>query len=118
MFRFIFNYYIKINKSYNIMDNNTIKNYKKTKYIELVILYFKYKNLFDIGYHPYKIFKNKIKYITGIHNNRTYVRNIFEILLSRNIFSVKFNGKSRSYIFNPYNLRIDTTNKQYIIDFN
>ena len=100
------------------MNNTVIKNYKKSKYIELVILYFKYKNLFDIGYQPYKIFKNKIKYITGINNNRSYVRNIFEILLTRNIFRVKFIGKSRTYIFNPYNLRIDNTNKQYIINFN
>jgi hypothetical protein len=100
------------------MISNTVKNYKKTKYIELVVLYFKYKNIFDIGFQPYKIFKNKIKYITGIYNNRAYIRNIFEIMLSRNIFQVKFIGKSRTYIFNPYHLRIDNIEKQYIINFN
>ena len=99
------------------MNNKQKKLFIKQKNIELVLLYFRYRNVFNYGFQSYRIFKNMIIYITGIHKT-SYIRNIFEILLSRGIFKLKYIYKSRFYIFNPYNLRIDTTNKQYIIDFN
>ena len=93
-------------------ENTIIKN----KNIELVILYFKYRNIFDLGFQSYKIFKNMIMYITNI-TNQLKVRNIFEIMLLRKLFEVKMVGKSRFYIFNPYNKKIINYSK-YIIDFN
>ena len=103
--------------------NRHEKNLNKQRNIELVILYFKYRKIFNIGFQSYKIFKNKIIYITGI-THKTYIRNIFEIMLSRNIFQIKFIRKSRFYIFNPYNLNTDNigyninSENQYFINFN
>lgn len=93
-------------------ENQIIKN----KNIELVLLYFKYRGIFDIGYQSYKIFKNMIMYITNI-KNQLKVRNIFEIMLLRKLFTIKMVGKSRFYIFNPHNRQIINYSK-YIIDFN
>jgi len=94
--------------------NNKNKLLIKEKHIELIMLYFKYRNVFNLGYHQYKIFKNLIIYITGI-TKKTDVRNIFETLLSRNIFQLKYRHNSRFYIFNPYNLEYIGYNNR--IDF-
>jgi len=103
--------------------NKIEKQIKKERNIELIMLYFKYRNIFNIGFQSYKIFKNMIVYITNIEN-RIYVRNLFEIMLSRDLFQVKFIGKSRFYIFNPYKLKTNNlgyninNDNQYIINFN
>jgi len=54
-------------------------------------------------------------YITAIQD-RSYIRNLFEILLTRNIFQLKYIYKSRFYIFNPYNLEYNLINNK--IEFN
>jgi len=101
--------------------NKIQKQIIKERNIELIILYFKYRNIFNIGFQSYKIFKNMIVYITNIQK-RIYIRNLFEIMLSRDLFQVKFIGKSRFYIFNPYKLKTNQYNinndNQYIINFN
>ena len=89
----------------------------KNKNIELVMLYFKYRNIFDIGFQSYKIFKNMIMYITNI-KNQLKVRNIFEIMLLRKYFKVKMVGKSRFYIFNPHNKKLYNINNKVTIYFN
>ena len=86
--------------------NRAEREMHKKKHIELVLLYFKYKKISNIGFQSYKIFKNMIIYITAI-STKTYIRNIFEIMLSRGLFEVKFIRKSRYYIFNPYKLKIN-----------
>lgn len=85
------------------MNNKQKKLLIKQKNIELVVLYLKFRNAFNFGFQPYKVFKNMIIYITDIKKT-PYVRNIFEILLSRGVFQLKYIYNSRFYIFNPYNL--------------
>ncbi len=95
----------------------------KEKNIELIILYFKYRNIFNMGFQSYKIFKNMIVYITNIQK-KTYIRNLFETMLSREIFTIKYINKSRFYNFNPYHLNDEfigyKRNKEnkFIINFN
>ena len=95
----------------------------KEKNIELIILYFRYRNIFKMGFQSYKIFKNMMIYITNI-DKTTYIRNLFETMLSRDIFKIKYIYKSRFYIFNPYNLNdkfigFNKNNEnKFIINFN
>lgn len=95
----------------------------KENNIELIVLYFKYRNIFKMGHQSYKVFKNMMIYITNIEK-KTYIRNLFETMLSRNIFKIKYINKSRFYIFNPYNLNDEfigyTRNNEnkFIINFN
>jgi len=95
--------------------NNKQKQLIRDKHIELILLYLKYRNIHNIGYQQYKIFKNLMLYITGLPD-RSYIRNLFEILLARNIFQLKYIHKSRFYIFNPYNLEYNLINNK--IEFN
>lgn len=106
-----------------MMNNRQAIKEKKEQNIELVVLYFTYRNIFRIGFQSYKIFKNLIIYITRIHD-KIYIRNIFDTMLSRKIFKVKFAGKSRFYHYNPYNLdekyiqpKKDEDDK-YVVSFN
>ena len=94
----------------NKKENLFIKN----KNIELIMLYFKYRNIFDIGYQPYKVFKNIIIFVTGI-TTKTYIKNLFETLLAREVFHLKYRYGSRFYIFNPYNCEVNQLNNT--IDF-
>lgn len=95
--------------------NNKKKLLIKEKQIELIMLYFSYRNIFNLGYQQYKIFKNLMVYITGIEK-KTEIRNIFETLLSRNIFQLKYRHKSRFYIYNPYNLNYIEYNNRIEFD--
>jgi len=103
--------------------NKAEKQLIKEQNIELIILYFRYRNIFNMGFQSYKVFKNMIVYITNIQR-RTYIRNLFETMLSREIFTVKYINKSRFYIFNPYNLNHEfigynrNEENNFIINFN
>ncbi len=105
------------------MNKNKSKNgIKKEQNIQLITLYFRYRNIYNMGFQSYKIFKFMMCYITNI-DNMTYIRNVFETMLSRNIFQLKFINKSRYYIFNPFeleteNLEFNMKDNKFIINFN
>ena len=102
--------------------NKSINGIRKEENIKLITLYFRYRNAYNMGYQSYKIFKFMMSHITNI-NNYTYIRNVFETMLSRGTFKLKFKNKNRFYIFNPYNLdeeniEYDINKKKFIINFN
>lgn len=78
----------------------------KTKFLDLIILYLKYRNCYYMKYQKYSYFKNLIKYITCIENE-TLIRRMFESLLQKNIIQKKKFDKTTKYIFNPYNRRVE-----------
>ena len=88
----------------------------RNKNIELVQLYFLYRNITNLGFHSYKVYKNMIMYITGI-DDKLLVRNIFDILLHKSCFKISFIGKSRFYNYNPSNLPIIKNNIN-LVEFN
>ncbi len=98
------------------MNQQKINILVRNKNIELVQLYFLYRNITNLGFHSYKVFKNMIIYITGI-NDKLLVRNIFDILLHKNSFKIRFIGKSRFYNYNPKNLPIIKNNVN-LVEFN
>jgi hypothetical protein len=103
------------------MNKKELKE-KKENNIELVMLYFAYRNIFKFGFQSYKIFKNLIIHITRI-TDKIYIRNIFDTMLSRKIFKVKFHRKSRFYHYNPYNINETNLepkkdeNDKYVVSF-
>lgn len=68
--------------------------------IKLSILYFELRNTFNLEYQKYSYFKNMIRFITNIYDP-TYIRKIFQKLLSRKIFKKMKRGKETLYHFNP-----------------
>jgi len=77
--------------------------------VEIVELYLKFKNAFNYGNQKYSTWKNMIKHITGIHENKI-IRKIFYHLLNKNKFQKQTKVNSIFYIFNP------TNKKQIVID--
>ena len=70
-------------------------------YIKLSFLYMEYRNTFNLEFQRYGHFKNMIKYITGIHDQK-YIRYIFQKLLNKKYFTKMKIGKITKYHFNPY----------------
>ena len=68
--------------------------------IKLSILYFELRNTFNLEYQKYSYFKNMIRFITNIYEP-TYIRQIFQKLLSRKYFKKIKRGKETLYHFNP-----------------
>lgn len=68
--------------------------------LELVILYLRYRNSFNFGYQKFMIWRNMIRFITGV-NDPKIIRKIFYHLLNTNQFSKNKIGPSTFYIFNP-----------------
>ena len=82
--------------------------------IKLSILYFELRNTFNLEYQKYSYFKNMIRFITNIYDP-TYIRKIFQKLLSKKIFKKMKRGKETLYHFNPNNRVIPPYNN--IISF-
>ena len=78
--------------------------------VEIVKLYLTYKNSFNYGYQKYIVWRNMIKYITGI-NDPKIIRKIFYHLLNKNQFYKHKKIRSIYYIFNPSNKKIKIINK-------
>jgi len=95
------------------MRNKSI--YKKN-IIQLVTLYLRYRNSYNIGFQKYSYFKNLMKYITKNESN-IFLRRIFEHLTTHDIIEKKIILGSVRYRFNPNN-KIDDPNKKIIISFN
>lgn len=82
-------------------DCNLYYQYEdKELLIELIILYFQYRNLYKIGWLKYSHIKNLIKYTTGIYDNKI-TRNLWTNLLNLDLFEKKIVYKSVLYRFNP-----------------
>ena len=77
--------------------------------VEIVEIYLKYKNAFFYGNQKYSTWKNMLKYITGINDNKI-IRKIFYHLLNKNKFQKNTIVNSIFYKFNP------TNKKQKVID--
>jgi hypothetical protein len=78
--------------------------------VEIVILYLSYRNSFNYGYQKYIIWRNMIKFITGITDTKI-IRKIFYHLLNKNQFYKHKKIKSIYYIFNPSNKKIKVNDK-------
>ena len=90
----------------------------RESFINLSILYLKYRNSYNFGLQPYKFWKNMIKYITGVNHPRQ-LRSLFSSLIIRNYIQVKKNKKnSMKYLFNPNKLDMSLHNKvEKTVDF-
>ena len=53
--------------------------------VEIVILYLRYRNSFNYGHQKFIVWRNLIKYITGINENKN-IRKIFYHLLNKKQF--------------------------------
>lgn len=89
----------------------------KNNYLELVILYFKYKNVYNFGFQKYAVFRNMIRYVAD-NNDAIFCRSIFTELQNANLFEKKMNLKSINYRFNPYpDKQRPPEPKLYILDY-
>lgn len=79
---------------------------KKTEYIELIFLYFKFRNLFDYGFQKYNFYKNLISYVCDL-TEYGLIRRLFEDLNKRSVFTIKYSGNTILYCFNPTNRKIE-----------
>ena len=77
------------------------KSQERLNLNNLVIIYFKFRRLHNLYYIEYRVFKNLIKYITGI-TDPPYLRRIFEDLKKQKLISQIRIGKSTRYAFSPY----------------
>jgi len=75
-------------------------NKNKEDLIELTFLYFKFRNLYFVGFQRYIFFKNLISYVTKL-NNYSSIRSIFNNLLNEDLIEIKKDKKKVYYRFNP-----------------
>tara|TARA_R110000823_G_scaffold15050_3_gene49240 strand:+ start:40 stop:303 length:264 start_codon:yes stop_codon:yes gene_type:complete len=73
----------------------------KQKYVDLSILYLKYRNSYNTGFQKYQYYKSMIRYVTDIEHN-VLIRRIFDELLLTNLMEKKYVHDSVRYRFNPY----------------
>ena len=73
----------------------------KQKYVDLSILYLKYRNSYNTGFQKYQYYKSLIRYITDIEHN-VLIRRLFDELLLTNLMEKKYIHGSVRYRFNPY----------------
>ena len=78
--------------------------------VEIVILYLRYRNSFNYGHQKFIVWRNLIKYITGINENKN-IRKIFYHLLNKKQFHKYRKNKSTYYIFNPTNKKVLLNNR-------
>jgi hypothetical protein len=83
--------------------------------IKVSFLYMEYRNTFNLEYQRYSHFKQMIKYITGITDQKI-IRYIFQRLLNRNYFDKKKEGKQTKYHFNPYKKQLPK--RELVVHFN
>ena len=77
------------------------KCHMKQKYVDLSILYLKYRNSYNTGFQKYQYYKSMIRYITDIEHN-VLIRRIFDELLLKDLMEKKYVHGSVRYRFNPY----------------
>lgn len=77
------------------------KCHMKQKYVDLSILYLKYRNSYNNGFQKYQYYKSMIRYITDIEHN-VLIRRIFDELLLKDLIEKKYVHGSVRYRFNPY----------------
>ncbi len=70
-------------------------------YYALTVLYLKYRNFYRHGFQRYYVFRQMIKYVTGLTSQKE-VRKIFQKCLDNNIFEKKNFRTQIQYRFNPY----------------
>ena len=73
----------------------------KQKYVDLSILYLKYRNSYNTGFQKYQYYKSMIRYVTDIEHN-VLIRRIFDELLLKDLMEKKYVHDSVRYRFNPY----------------
>ncbi len=74
----------------------------------LTVLYLKYRNFYRHGFQRYYVFRQMIKYVTGLKNQKE-VRKIFQKCLDNDIFEKKNFRTQIQYKFNPYQKKDVTT---------
>jgi len=73
----------------------------KEEYLELVLLYFMYRNAFNFSFQRYSFFRNLIRYITKLDSQNS-IRNLFSSMLEDEVFEKKIIAHKIYYRFNPY----------------
>lgn len=58
----------------------------RLKIIDLTILFFKYRNTYNLGFQRYSVFRNMIRYINGNTLGDKQIRVIFQTLISNKYF--------------------------------
>ena len=91
------------------------RNEFKKNIVDLIILYFKYRNCYNIGFQKYSYFKNLMRYITDI-TDKLYLRRAFEELINKGLIEKKLVMGSVRYRFNPTQKR-DDPNLPIIVHF-
>lgn len=89
-------------------------DYKKN-ITDLIILYFRYRKCYNIGFQKYLYFKSLMRYVTEI-DNYVYLRRLFEELINRELIEKKFIMGSVRYRFNP-NKKYDIPNQPIVLHF-
>ena len=87
---------------------------KKT-IVDLIILYFKYRNCYNSGFQKYSYFRNLMRYITDI-NDAIFLRRIFEDLINKKLIEKKLVIGSVRYRFNPCK-KYEDPNRPIVINF-
>ena len=81
--------------------NYNLYNYKtRNELINLTILYFKYRNLYNYGFQRYSFFRNLISHITNISDPYP-IRSIFNNMINRKQYEIKKEQGKIYYRFNP-----------------
>ena len=87
-----------------------LSNRQLTNSVEIVTLYLRYRNSFNYGYQKFNVWRNIIRFITGISDTKI-IRKIFYHLLNKKQFIKYKKNNSTYYIFNPTNKKLRLTDK-------
>jgi len=79
----------------------------RLKIINLSILFFNYRNAYNLGFQRYSIFRNMIRYINGNNLTDKQVRIVFQTLLSNKYIEKNKKFGTIYYRWNYYN-KIET----------
>ena len=93
-------------------SSNKLSNRQLTNAVEIVNLYLKYRNSFNYGHQKFIIWRNLIKFITGISDTKI-IRKIFYHLLNKKQFHKYKKINSTYYIYNPTNKKLIIKDKVY-----
>jgi len=75
----------------------------RLKIIDLTILFFNYRNTYNLGFQRYSVFRNMIRYINGNTLTDKQVRVVFQTLVSNKNFEKIKNLGTIYYRWNYHN---------------
>jgi len=87
-----------------------LSNRQLTNSVEIVTLYLRYRNSFNYGHQKFNVWRNLIRFITGISDPKI-IRKIFYHLLNKKQFHKYKKNNSTYYLFNPTNKKLRLNDK-------